>query len=163
MLPISRHLQVAFYAADKSIFGTACQTTLNVGILATCLNSLEHCLQEWKIASSAQKSTAVLSLKTAKSLRKSQRVQILKELIQRVDTALYLWVTSIHSWPGRKAYRRSERRQPRDWISEALALREFSRVSKIFLLCNQLVLLWWTKISLPGSPLLAPKSESCTY
>jgi hypothetical protein len=87
MLPIFRHLQTAFYAADEGVFGTACQTTLKVGLLDTCLHSLEHCLQELEITSSAQKSNAVLSVKTAKRIRKPQWVQILEELIQRVDTA----------------------------------------------------------------------------
>jgi hypothetical protein len=63
----------------KQSDGRAFQPTLHVGFLKTCLNNIEQCLREWKIASNAHKNTELLLVKTAKSVPKPQWVQMFED------------------------------------------------------------------------------------
>jgi hypothetical protein len=85
MLTLSRQVQIAFYTAETVVIGTARQPALHVRFLETCLNTIEHCLREWKVASNAHKSTAELFVKPKESVQKPQRVQIMEESMQWVD------------------------------------------------------------------------------
>jgi hypothetical protein len=89
----SHHVTLALYVDDTTFIATSRQPALLAVYLESYLSDLEQWLREQRITISVMKSTAMLFTKIGRCILKPRPVQLFRELIHWVNTALYLGVT----------------------------------------------------------------------
>jgi hypothetical protein len=88
----SRH-ELALYADDTAIVATSRRSSLLVSYLEAYLSRLEHWLRDWRIATNATESNAVLFAKSARRIQLPRPVQFFGESKQWAETIRYIGVT----------------------------------------------------------------------
>jgi hypothetical protein len=86
----SHHVHFSLYADDTAVITTSRQPALLVKYLETYLIHLERWLRDWRIAINAQKSSAMLFVKTGRRVPKPRSVNLIGDPIQWVDTLVIL-------------------------------------------------------------------------
>jgi hypothetical protein len=89
----SRHFELVHYACDTALTAMSRSSSLLVAYLETYLGRLELWFRDWRIATDALKSMAVLFAKTARRVRKPRPMLFLGEPTKWVERPRYLGET----------------------------------------------------------------------
>ena len=86
----SLHVDLALYSDETAVIATSLQQALLVKYLKIYLSDLERWLNKWRIAINVSNSSAMLLAKAGGRIPKPRPVQLFREPIKWVDTALIL-------------------------------------------------------------------------
>jgi hypothetical protein len=94
----SHHVELALYADDTAIIATSRKPPLLVRYLESYLSDLQQSLNEWRIAISVSKSTAIIFARFRRSFVQRRPVTtVFGDPIHWVDTTRYLGIT-LNKW-----------------------------------------------------------------